>query len=190
MCAGTKKLLIMFWLLQVDSMLIFKKSLEDLKTYQSKVIFLMMVWSSQQRNTPTILLAFATKKGTTLTHTTTPPSLLALKIMNLFWQVSTSMAITSKKTTLWQVLQSISDFLLLPTIGTRTVLLKRLRMLSDDASRSSTWETAIQLIRFSSQQSQKKEPECRTQKKLIRSGVSKSSEKEKIKNFGNDPLAC
>lgn len=135
---------------------------------------------------PTIWEESVTKKETTVTLTTTILSLLDSKMENLSWPLLTSMVATSRTTMLPLDFQNTSVWLLLPTNGILTKLMNNANKSSKDASLFFMSEFANPLTEFNLLLSERKERLCMLPKRSSPNGISESSEKERMKSYGND----
>lgn len=150
----------------------------------------MTISTLQSRTMLTICPESATKRETDKILTTTTLSLQALKTINPSWPLSICMAAILKMTMLPLDSLNISVWLWLPTNGIPTKLMKSARKFWKDVFQFFTSELAKPSTECNSLLLEKKELLFMLQKRLTPSGTSRSSEKERMKNFGNEKPLC
>lgn len=128
------------------------------------------------------------KEETIKILTTTILSLLDSKMENLSWQLSTSTVATLKTTTL--LLDFLNTLVLLfwLMIGILIKLMKNANKFLNNVSLYFTLEPVKPSIESNLHSSERMELLFMLQKRLNRNGTSENSEKERMKNSGNDGL--
>ena len=145
-----------------------------------------ITFTSQSRTMPTTWDVSATRSETIKIHTTTISSLLDSRMASHSSPQLTFMAAISETIMLPLDLLSILVWLSLLTNGILTRLMRSARKFSRSVSQCSTWEPVNPLTEFNSLSLARTALWFIPQKRSTRSGSSRSSRKEKIKNSGND----
>lgn len=140
----------------------------------------------QSKTMPITWAVSATRSETIKIHTTTISLLLVLRMASHSLLQSTFMAAISETIMLPLDLLNTLVWLSLLTNGILTRLMRSARKFSRSVSQCSMWEPANPWIEFNLLSLARTALWFIPQKRSTRSGSSKSSRKEKIKNSGND----
>lgn len=145
-----------------------------------------ITFTSQSRTMPTTWDVSVTRRETIKIHTTTISSLLDSRMESHSSLQSTFMAAISETIMLPLDLLNTLVWLSLLTNGILTRLMRSARKFSRSVSQCSMWEPANHWIEFNLLSLARTALWFIPQKRSTRSGSSRSSRKEKIKNSGND----